>query len=218
MTNPPGETTPAGDGSESTLSPLDNPWGSPIQPPPINEPQTPTQPSWATTTVNPPQPEEPVNPAPPAPSEAAPTDLSHLITNNNPEHPPATQPAPETLVVPSNTGVAPEVPNIPTENHKGIPKWLIGLGIGLLILVGGASAYFILGIGQPPKTSTSLPATTAPKVSEVKPPPPIPTPATQATPQPSATGSANFGALQDGSAPQATSAADLLRQRQQQRR
>ena len=115
----------------------------------------------------------------------------------------------ETLIVPST--VTPDIPTIPEEN-KGIPKWLIGVGVGILILVAGASAYFILNIGKAPQTPTSAPAQVT---QEVQPPAPLPT----TTPQenPSATGSANFGQL-EGTAtqPQATSAADLIRQRQQQ--
>lgn len=179
------------------LSPLDNPWGSPTQAPP-----PPTQPNW--TGVN----------TAPVPTESAPTDLSHLITNNDSS---SQQPAPETLVVPSVTTSIPDVSTLTTENHKGIPKWLIGLGAGLLILVLGASAYFILGIGQPSKETTSLPATTVSQTAQVKPPAPITTP--KPAEQPVASGSANFGAL-SGSAnasPAATSAADLLRQGQPRR-
>lgn len=179
---PPAES-PTGGTSEppSVTSPLNNPWGE--------TPATPTQPSWMTS-----------------PTETAPTDLSHLISGNQQES--THMPAAESLVVPS-AGVNPEVPNLPTETHKGIPKWLIGLSVGLLIIVLGASAYFILGIGQPSKGTTSLPAATTPQTSQVKPPLPIATPSTQ----PSASSSANFGQL--GGAPPATSAADLIRQRQQ---
>lgn len=176
-----------------TPSPLDNPWGAPTQPPPIDGPQ-----------------EESI----PAASDAAPTDLSHLIGNDTqtgsaPVQPQQSIQTSETLVVP-NVSSAPEVPTLPTEgNHRGIPKWVIGLGVGLLIVVAGASAYFILGIGQAPKT-TSIPATQTPSTQEVKAPPPV----TQPT-SPVSTGSATFGEVEEGSgAQQATSAADLLRQRQ----
>ncbi len=198
--------------SEPNLSPLDNPWGAPTQPPPIDgsQSQSPIQPSWMNASQN----SEPnVNTGSPAPfpGESVPTDLSHLISGNSIQ---STQPAPDTLVVPP-VNLTPEVPTLPTENHKGMPGWLIGLGIALLVLVGGASAYFILGIGQPSKGTTSLPATV-----EVKTPTPIATPVPQpsSTP-PAATGSANFGSLQGGDGNQgATSAASLLRQRQQQGR
>lgn len=196
--------------SSPSLSPLDNPWGAPIQPPTIDgsqnqiqSDQAPIQPSWMNTPSPAPNPmsNENTNASAPIPSESVPTDLSHLISNNIPI--PA-QPTPETLVAP--TASNPEIPTLPTQNHKGMPYWLIGTGIGLLLLVAGASAYFILGIGQPAKTTTSLPATIAT---------PTPTPVTQPTSQPVATGSANFGELQGSSNQTATSAADLLRQRQQ---
>ena len=202
-----GTTTPP----SGNLSPLDNPWGVPTQPPPIDSgiilpstfPPTPTDLSTLTST---PQavPQTIV-------SESAPTDLSHLIGNSQPEENSPQQSTLETLVVPPvNTN--PDVPTTPQVEHKGIPKWLIGVGIGLFLLVAGASAYFILGVGQAPDT-TSIPATEAPKTTQqVKPPAPLPTPVSQ----PAATGSASFDQLQGGSSggQQATSAADLLRQRQ----
>ncbi|OGE63101.1 hypothetical protein A2964_03285 [Candidatus Daviesbacteria bacterium RIFCSPLOWO2_01_FULL_40_27] len=211
-TEPTGQTSEAG-GSQPALSPLDNPWGAPVQTPPIEQPQPATQPSWTNIPTNPAE-DQATNVPPATPSEATPTDLSHLISNNQPEQ--TTPPASETMDVPSVATPTPEVPTLPTENHKGIPKWLIGLGIGLLVLVGGASAYFILGIGQPNKT-TSLPATTVPETTEVKTPLPITTPVAQPSPEQSAaTGSANFGELGGSSGNQgATSAAELLRQRQQ---
>jgi hypothetical protein len=139
---------------------------------------------------------------------SAPPDLSHLISNNTPA-------SAETLVVPSQTpNPTPDVPTVSAENHKGIPKWLIGVGVGLLVIVAGTSAYFILGIGQPSKTTTSVPAEVS--KTTVKTPPPIATPVPQPT-APAATGSANFGELQGSGTQQATSAADLLKQRQQAR-
>lgn len=194
FTPPSSIPTPEANAPIANTSSLDNPWGAPTQPPPIDSsPATaapfPTEPSWMNT----------------APAESAPTDLSHLINESSNTPPPA-----ETLVVPPAPAANPETPGLTTETHKGIPKWLLGLGIVLLILVIGASAYFILGIGQPSKPTTSLPAVTAPKAAVTQPTPPPPT----ATPV--ATGSASFESLQgSGSAPQATSAAELLRQRNQ---
>lgn len=193
-------------GEEPTLSPIDNPWKAPTQPAPPDQTPDAIQPSW--TNIPGSQTENQ--------TEAAPTDLSHLIGNNNSQQEPSAQTASETLVVPP--APIPDVPTLPAENHKGMPKWLIGLGVGLLILVAGASAFLILGIGQPSKTTTSLPATVTPKTAEVKPPLPIATPVPQATVQP-ASGSANFGELggnAGGGTPTtpATSAAELLRQRQ----
>lgn len=215
---------------EPNLSPLDNPWGTPPQPPSVGElPQnpsttpTPNQPTWVPPLTDPfptPQPVSDMPLADPEPaiqSESAPTDLSHLISNNTPQENLSAQVTPETLIVPSGASTPPEV-SVPTEPKKGIPKWVIGVGIGLLLIVATASAYFILGIGQGPKTPTSLPATTVPKTTtEVRPPAPIATPAAQESAPAAASGSANFGQLQ-GSGPQATSAAELLRQRQQQGR
>lgn len=190
-----GTTTPP----PGNLSPLDNPWGVPIQPPPID--------SGGTLQAVPQT----------IASESAPTDLSHLIGNSQPEENSPQQSTLETLVAPPINTV-PDVPTTPQVEHKGIPKWLIGVGIGLFLLVVGASAYFILGIGQAPDT-TSIPATQAPKTTQqIKPPALLPTPVSQ----PAATGSASFDQLQGGSAGgQATSSGsttiDTLRQRQQQR-
>lgn len=187
--------------------------------------------SAGTAASSSPAPDNMPPPLTPAPSEAesVPTDLSHLITNNTQEVPAAdggtaTQ-GPETLVVPSTDASA----TIPIETHRGIPKWLIGVGLGLLITVTGASAYFILGIGQT-KPAGSVPATqqtsqqTTQQTTRTAIPPvasPVATPASAA--QPAASSSANFGQLENSgttltgsgtSQQQATSAADLLRRRQ----
>lgn len=79
---------------------------------------------------------------------------------------------------------------------------MIGVGIGLLIAVMGASAYFVLGIGQAPKT-TSLPAVDTSQTTQIKPPAPLPTPVAESE-------TSSFGELQGGGG-QATSAGDLLR-------
>lgn len=154
----------------------------------------------------------------PNPYESAPTDLSHLYSSSGgyPQPGGSSQPVvgvPENLVIQSNAN--PEIPNIPTpDGHKGIPKWIIGVGVGLLLVVIGVSAFFILGIGQPSTKTTSLPATQAPKQTQQPISKPTPTATTQppggfgqfeatpaASPMPSPTPS------------QATSAAELLRQR-----
>lgn len=216
-------------------SPLDNPWGAPSQTPAIDGSVQNNAPSWipgqnqspADTNPNPPlsatQPDPTISSMPSAtPQDSIPTDLSHLISNNaQPENnqTPLPQSA-ETLVLPS-PDTTPEVPTVSAESAKGgIPKWLIGVGIGLLIIVAGASAYFILGIGQSNKTPTSIPAQV--QKTTVKTAPPIPTPIPQSdTPSnpeaaPQATDSTNFGQLQEGGGTQqaATSAADLIKQRQ----
>lgn len=166
----------------------------------------------------------PIPEAPPAnagPSEQAPTDLSHLLNDNQPMSsdtssfvPPVTQP--ETLVQPTNgNGATPVVPTVTSERgHGDIPKWVITLMIILLVAVAGASAYFILGVGQNQPT-TSLPAVSQPaKQTITKPPAQSPSPQANTN---TATGSANFGQLNGstGSQPTTTSAAELLRQRQQ---
>lgn len=188
-------------------SPLDNPWAAPSQPPQINGG---TPPQWPNANTSPSE-EAITTQAPPAPEASAPTDLSHLITNNNqPDENPNVQNA-ETLVVPSTP--TPELPTNPVTSSGGIPKWLIGVGIGLLILVAGASAYFILGVGRPPEVTTSIPAEVEPP-KEVKDPTPVATPPQQA---PAEEGSANFGELEGNSTTsgQTPSAIDAARQRQQ---
>lgn len=213
-TLPPGQIPTQPEPSPSPFGEQSNPLMSSPQPNPAQSQPIPT---FAPTN---PQTEQPV-PTPAQPSwtgipESAPTDLSHLITSNSQQNP--TDPAPETLVVPPNPASNPEASTMSAEGHKGIPKWLFGVAGGLLILVIGASAYFILGIGQPVKT-TSLPATTTPTTEEVNPPQPVATPVAQPAGQPAATGSANFGELGGGaSQPVATgsSVIETLRQRQQQ--
>lgn len=190
-----------------TASPLDNPLGTPQQP------QSTWVPPATTPDPSPPADQQPTS-NPSIEAGSAPTDLSHLIGNNPQETAlQNTSGSPETLVVPPQApnNPTPEVPTVPTENHKGIPKWLIGAGVGLLIIVAGTSAYFILGIGQPKQTTTSVPAEISGPT--VKTPPPIATPVPQPT-APAATGSANFGELGGNNSQQATSAADLLRQGQ----
>lgn len=181
-----------------TSSPLDNPYSAPSQAPSIDgglqSASMQSTPAWV-----PPQNVPQANPEPQETSEQAPTDLSHLIGSDANNQTMTAQS--ENIVLPQNS--VPEVPTIPVENKSGFPKWIIGLGVGLLIIVAGASAYFIMGIGQTPK-NTSLPAQEAPANTQQSTPLPTATPASQeGTP---ATGSANFGQLQ-GSTPQATSTA-----------
>lgn len=211
---------------------------TPTQPDPNTQTITPPddiiQPSWEGVNTHPTPAQKPPaeggasqNPfyqqssseAPPIITEQAPTDLSHLITDTNEfiSTNVPTNSQPETLV--TSNGSVPETPSTATTSSsaggKGVPKWIFGLGIGLLLAVSGASAYFILGVGQPTQ-NTSLPATTEEPPQQIKPPPQAITPTP--TPQPQeATASGNFGDL-DGasrSSTGATSAAELLRQRQQ---
>ncbi len=184
----------------TTTSPLDNPWGTPTQAPAIDT--VPTQPSWMASSA----------PIEHTPTESAPTDLSQLIAGSGaaPAEPNAQASAtPETLVVSQSNSEAPEVPTLPSDGHKGIPKWLIGIGIGLLIVVAGTSAYFILGVGQSPKTTTSVPAVT--EQTTVKPPAPIATQVPQPTAPPESSNSASFGQI-GGTTRTATRAGDLMNQ------
>lgn len=209
----PTQSQPTSTFTTPTTSPLDNPWGVPTQAPaidttpPVATPaQAPSQPSWMTNSA--------LTEQSPTPTqvENAPTDLSQLIAGSGaaPAEPNAQTPAiPETLVVSQSNAEAPEVPTLPSDGHKGIPKWLIGIGIGLLLIVAGASAYFILGIGQPPKATTSVPAVT--EQTTVKPPAPIATQVPQPTAPPESTSSASFGQI-GGSTRTATRAGDLMNQ------
>lgn len=169
---------------------------------------TPTTPPISEPAVTiPSQPASPIG----GPTEPAPTDLSHLVSNSSEPSgiyvPPISQP--ETLVTPPNNGGT-EIPNVPTENQgKGIPKWVIGVGVALLLVVVGASAYFILGVGKTTPQPESTPATET-NQQTLTPPPLQVSPLPAATPT---TGSDGFGTFPGGTQ-QATSAADLLKKKQ----
>lgn len=221
----PPPTTPTSDSTPTpAFSPIDNPVNTPSQtpidssqqnwsfsPPSSGMDQTPL----SVDPIAPPQQNMPVSPA-----IEAPTDLSHLIGNGSPAVSDTQPTSAETMILPQNNGGNPEVPNIPAVKTKGIPSWMIGLGVALFLLVAGASAYFILGVGKTPE-NISLPAQISDTENAIKPPAPVPTPP-QAQPSPQeATGSSSFGQLQ-GSTPnqtsQASSAAEILKSRQQQTR
>lgn len=221
---PPQEPAPIGSGSTPTFVP---PAPAPIDSGPSENPATATDFGTSTGSFNwsdsssgspPPTAADALNipnPITSQPSEPAPSDLSHLV--NASEVPsladagftlPVTQPD---TIVSAATSPGIDVPNVPTEeNHKSFPKWAIGVGVGLLLAVAGASAYFILGIGKTPPpasipaTETQNKTTTAPVIQ----PTAIPTIAI-----PTATPSAGVS-LPGGSGTQATSAADLLKQKQ----
>jgi hypothetical protein len=179
--------------------------------PPSGQPAMSPYPAQPEPTMTPPEPAQVQVDTPAMQGEPAPTDLSHLVspTSEAPSYtPPISQP--ETLVAP--TSGATDVPNIPTDDHhsEGIPKWVIGVAVGLLLAVAGASAYFILGIGKTP-TETSVPATTQqqtlttpPVIQQETQPTPDTNPIVQTipSPTPAVTGTK-----------QASSAADLLRRR-----
>ena len=102
--------------------------------------------------------------SPATPTESMPTDLSHLI-GNSPTVSETVQPQPIS-VVPTAT---PETSQVATGGSRGFPKiFLILGGLIFLLAVGGASAYFILGVGNSSNLPTSVPAeeqtlTTPPK-------------------------------------------------------
>jgi hypothetical protein len=156
--------------------------------------------------------------------ENAPTDLSHLMqpadapinpytssgtTEGTSSYNPLTSQT-DSLVIPTNTGNTSTGAQVTTAKD-GIPKWVIILGVVLLLAVAAASAYFILGVGRNSTQPASAPATT--ENSEIV---PVAKPSTAATPvatssaQPVATGSGGLNNQNQS----ASSAADLLRQRQ----
>lgn len=158
--------------------------------------------------------------------EPAPTDLSQLTENTNSV---SSSPAdiytpqvsaPETLVVPSTPSSTPTT--VTTQHRRILPVLALVGGIIVVLIVAGASAYFILGIGRP-STTQSLPIVQQPPLTN--PPPQAPTPPALPAPTtaPPADGSSSFGELnngESGSNPDATqgptSAADLIRARSQQ--
>ncbi len=151
-------------------------------------------------------------------TEAAPTDLSHLIDPSQstpPTQPPINPSAvaqTENLIVPTpQAGV--EAPT--TNSSAGFPKWLFAVGAVLLLLVAGSSAYFILGIGKAkvsPVSQTAQPPLTTPSK-----------PLTIVTPTPmetnTASSSASFGGVIGSPSPtsvsssSATSALQILKNR-----
>ena len=155
-------------------------------------------------------------------ADSAPTDLSQLT---------ATVENSSTIVQPvfasqvTNTDpnaqaqsptISAEPPKSETTNSK-LPFILIGVGIFAVIIATAASAYFILGIGQPTPPTVSVPAessptqlTTPPKASSAPSTIPVPVAAPIATQ--SATPAAT---LKPTPTPKSgSSAADLLKQRQ----
>ncbi|KKR80968.1 MAG: hypothetical protein UU73_C0001G0226 [Candidatus Daviesbacteria bacterium GW2011_GWA1_41_61] len=95
----------------------------------------------------------PTNPlvSPIGSNEAAPTDLSHLVgTTGSGEEAPLEVPisavtTASSMVIPTSS----EEKQVITSGSMGFPKWIILVGVLVLLAVGGASAYFILGIGKP---------------------------------------------------------------------
>ncbi len=156
------------------------------------------------------------------PTEPAPADLSQLTANAGIQPVEVYNPtvsAPETFVVPSEGSSNPQMPTTMTSgSHHRLPILAVMAAVVVILLVAGASAYFILGIGQSSLPTVQPPLTNTPTAL------PQPTLAPQPTPQASTsvqTGSSSFGTLNGTSATPAptkvaSSAAEILRQRQQQ--
>lgn len=217
------------EGGQPTLSLHDlyGPSQAPTTPSPTLTPETLNPPSGSSPvnaesipSMEPPSNSTPTQPLPEAPpmpvQESAPEDLSQLIANQKEGPaiytPPLSQP--QTLV----TAPAEQTNTSSTEQKPAtsIPKWVIGLGVGLLLAVAAASGYFILGVGQNQQAPASAPATNQ-QVPVTPPKTPKPTassvPIIVPTSAPEATGSAGFGEI-NATASANPSALDLLRQRQ----
>lgn len=171
--------------------------------------QVPVEPMPTWTPPQPPAMQSPAGFMPevgsvPMGSEPAPTNLSDLsnplLTNNTPQPIPVQS---ETIVMPTNLEATQEVTG---NGSRGFPKWILLVGFLLVLVVGGASAYFILGIGQ---TKQAPPVEQQPESApnEIVMPSPI------VTLQPTIA-SISAAPSQTGTS-SGTTAIDLLRQRQQ---
>lgn len=147
------------------------------------------------------------------PQESAPTDLSHLM--DVPSVAPVSTAQPETLVVPQSTAETNQVVN--SSGSRGFPKIAILIGgLLLLLIVAGASAYFILGVGQTAQPQTSVPAEQQKLTNPPKSVLPTTPPATTSAENKglgSLTGQSTLSASPTNAA--TTSAINLLRQRGQ---
>lgn len=148
-------------------------------------------PTSGTGSTPPPVP-KPISPSPgPVSSEAVPTDLSNLVNTTASEatsYMPLPQ-APESIVVPPPPQATGDEVNqaVSASGGKGFPKIVFIIGGIILLVVIGASAYFILGIG---KASEPLPVS-VPAEQQL-----VPTPAIKASPTPTAsTQSGSFSNL-----------------------
>lgn len=148
----------------------ENPISVPVPVPPASaEPDASSVPTWAPTSEN---------------SEAMPTDLSNLMGNTPPAVATTTEAAQPSVVIPTPS---PETNQVVTSGSHGFPKIVLILGAVLILIAIGASAYFILGVGN----SASLPASVPAEEKSLTNPPKqiVPTVA----PVETATGSATLG-------------------------
>lgn len=143
------------------------------------------------------------------PPEAMPTDLSNLMGGN--PSPAQAEPAQPSVVVPPSGS---EVNQVVTSGSKGFPKIILILGAVLILIAIGASAYFILGIGNSSNLPSSVPAE---EQSLVSPPKQI---VPSVIPAETGTGSATLGNLSGATlsatpvpATSSGSAIELLRSR-----
>ncbi len=159
----------------------------------------------------------------PEPVEPAPTDLSQLEeVNGQPQNSevynPAVNAQPNLVVEGEQPSV---IANAPSQSSRKLPLILGLAGAAVVvILVAGASAYFILGIGRSePAETSSTPAPTATQPPLTNPPQQIVPSAQPIATPPAASGSSSFGEL-NGSAPteeeSGMSAIDRLKERQEQ--
>lgn len=227
--------------SQNTPSPPSNPVADPLSNPassfpPIplenqgstNNPQPqnpiPTEPVITSTPADipiaPVTPVQPQTPQPAVNNDSAPTDLSHLI-GDSPQNPPneiynPPVAAPENLVVPNTQPPPANGAESLNSNgkHANLGKIYLIVGILVLIIVTGLSAYFILGIGKSAPSTSSQPAKEQSPLTN--PPKQVPAPTPSPSTESVATSSGSFGNLSSASpsaTPKGTSAVDLLKNR-----
>lgn len=148
--------------------------------------------------------------------EAAPTDLSHLVDSSMPAVPSATvagggpaqfEPSNSGQPVPSTISTSQPSASISGEGGTpGLPKAIIFLVIGVLLIVAAALAYIFLGVGKP--MSASVPID-----QHLTNPPVVPTtaPSTSGSSSDSATLTITPAPTSSSSASSSGSAIDLMR-------
>lgn len=200
-------------------SPINNTIQDPVQPgtglPQI--PLTPTQPGSEEGQQTPFQ----------GPIDSAPTDLSHLIGNNDSSPPPPPEIYTPGVSTQTGTSGAPPVP--PANNqiqpsadsametggkHISLGKILIIVGVIALLLVSGLSAYFFFGPGKNTSSNnqTSAPAVVQTQAPLTNPPKQIVEPTF--APTSSASASTTFGGVGNESTTSGKSTLEILRSRQ----
>ncbi|MDO8429633.1 MAG: hypothetical protein Q7S88_03315 [Candidatus Daviesbacteria bacterium] len=159
--------------------------------------ENPTPPSEALDLSNP---NVPVFATSSTSSDPVPTDLSHLIGGTTP--PLSAEPAPvpaEASQVVQPTMVVGGTESTAASGSHSFPKKIVLGAIVILLLVTGASAYFILGVGQ---TEVADETTSVPAEQQLTVPPSAVIPTVPATPQATSSG---FGAV-SGATPSGTTA------------